>query len=101
MSVPASFQPGANGTSPIDALGAENERLRPLSDNPPEQIFIVSDFHLGRGRNPRTGRISRTENFLSDQAFYRFLDYAKPGPEKLLLLNGDTFDFVRICHCPH
>lgn len=90
----------ANTASPADALRHEEERLQGLSANPPEEIFIVSDFHLGRGRDPVTGRFSRTENFLSDEAFSRFLDYAAPGPNKLLLINGDTFDFVRICEHP-
>jgi UDP-2,3-diacylglucosamine pyrophosphatase LpxH len=87
-------------TSAADALNLENEKLKRLSENPPTEIFVVSDFHLCFGRNPETGRFSRTENFLSDQAFCRFLDYVQPGPQKLLYINGDTFDFVRICRCP-
>jgi UDP-2,3-diacylglucosamine pyrophosphatase LpxH len=90
----------ASGADPADALRVENERLESLSANPPEEIFVVSDFHLGLGRNPETGRFSRTELFLADQAFSRFLDYASPGPGKLLFINGDAFDFVRICHYP-
>jgi UDP-2,3-diacylglucosamine pyrophosphatase LpxH len=90
----------ASGASPVDALRLEQERLQRLSENPPQEIFVVSDLHLGRGRNLDTGRFSRTENFLSDQAFSRFLDYASPGPGKLLFINGDAFDFVRICHYP-
>ena len=90
----------ASGAGPADALKLEQERLQRLSENPPQEIFVVSDFHLGHGRNPETGRFSRTENFLSDQAFSRFLDYATAGPGKLLLINGDAFDFVRICHYP-
>ena len=78
----------------------EQARLQRLSENPPREIFVVSDLHLCRGRNPETGRFSRTEDFLSDQAFSRFLDYASAGPEKLLFINGDAFDFVRICHYP-
>jgi UDP-2,3-diacylglucosamine pyrophosphatase LpxH len=89
-----------SGTSPEDALRMEQERLQRLSENPPQEIFVVSDLHLGRGRNPETGRFSRTENFLSDQAFSRFLDYAAAGPGKLLFINGDAFDFVRICDYP-
>ena len=90
----------ASGASPADALKLEEERLQWLSENPPQEIFVVSDLHLGRGRNSETGRFSRTENFLSDQAFSRFLDYAGAGPGKLLFINGDAFDFVRICHYP-
>jgi UDP-2,3-diacylglucosamine pyrophosphatase LpxH len=90
----------ASSASPEDALKLEQARLQRLSENPPQEIFVVSDLHLGRGRNAETGRFSRTENFLSDQAFFRFLDYAGPGPGKLLVINGDAFDFVRICHYP-
>jgi UDP-2,3-diacylglucosamine pyrophosphatase LpxH len=90
----------ARENSSKDALRAEDERLENLAARPPEEILVVSDFHLCRGRNPVTGRFSRTENFLSDQAFSRFLDYAQPAESKLLLMNGDTFDFVRICHYP-
>ncbi|HEY2114665.1 MAG TPA: hypothetical protein VGJ51_06225 [Candidatus Angelobacter sp.] len=90
----------ASGASPADALRLEQERLQGLSENPPQEIFVVSDLHLGRGRNSDTGRFSRTENFLSDQAFSRFLDYASPRPGKLFFINGDAFDFVRICHYP-
>jgi UDP-2,3-diacylglucosamine pyrophosphatase LpxH len=100
MAVPTSIQPGANGTSPRDELTMEEERLRLLAANPPQEILVVSDFHLGRGRNPVTGRISRTENFLADETFARFLDYAGSGPQKLLFINGDTFDFVRMCEHP-
>src|SRR5947209_7439412 len=100
--MPSSNQihPVANEADPEKALKLEQERLQRFSDNPPREIFVVSDLHLGRGRNPETGRFSRTENFLSDQAFSRFLDYAGAGPGKLLFINGDAFDFVRICHYP-
>lgn len=91
---------GASGVDPVEALKLEQARLQRLSENPPREIFVVSDLHLCRGRNPETGRFSRTEDFLSDQAFFRFLDYASTGPEKLLFINGDAFDFVRICHYP-
>ena len=100
-SLPSSLvHTAANDSGTEKALKLEQERLQRLSDNPPQEIFVVSDLHLGRGRNPETGRFSRTENFLSDQAFSRFLDYAAAGPGKLLFINGDAFDFVRICHYP-
>jgi UDP-2,3-diacylglucosamine pyrophosphatase LpxH len=100
MPLPTSFDSDTRATSPTDALNGEQARLQQLMDHPPEEIYVVSDFHLCLGRDPQTGRFSRTENFLADQAFSRFLEYAKPGPGKLLLINGDTFDFVRICHYP-
>jgi len=100
MPPPTSIHQDVNGNAPDAALAVESKRLQRLAENPPEEIFVVSDFHLGSGRRPATGRYSRTENFLSDQAFSRFLDYAEPGPNKLLFINGDTFDFVRICQYP-
>jgi len=100
--MPSSKQmpPVVSGADPVEALKVEQARLQHLSENPPQEIFVVSDLHLCRGRNPETGRFSRTEDFLSDQAFARFLDYASAGPGKLLFINGDAFDFVRICHYP-
>lgn len=100
MPASTSIQPELSGTNPADELMVEEKRLQQLAANPPEEIFVVSDFHLGRGRNPITGRFSRTENFLADEAFARFLGYTAPGPQKLLFINGDTFDFVRICEHP-
>jgi UDP-2,3-diacylglucosamine pyrophosphatase LpxH len=100
MPVLNAVQPDLGATSPAAALIMENKRLQQLNDNPPEQIFFVSDFHLGQGRDPVTGRFSRTENFLSDEAFSRFLDHAGPDQRKLLIINGDTFDFVRIYQYP-
>src|SRR5882757_731350 len=100
MAVTTSIQPDATGPSAAHELLMEEERLRDLTTNPPQEILVVSDFHLGRGRNPVTSRISRTENFLADETFARFLDYSAPGPQKLLFINGDTFDFVRMCEHP-
>src|SRR2546430_16362087 len=100
MVVSNPIQPGASRTNPAHELMMEEERLQHLAANPPQEILVVSDFHLGRGRNPVTGRISRTENFLADEPFARFLEYAGPGPQKLLIINGDTFDFVRMCEYP-
>src|SRR6266700_1322390 len=87
-------------SAPVDALMAEEERLKVLAANPPVEILTVSDFHLGQGRDGPTGRFARTENFLSDQAFSRFLNYSHPDSGKLLVINGDSFDFVRIWNCP-
>lgn len=50
----------SSGTNPADALRMENEKLARLSANPPEEIFTASDFHLGNGRNPETGRYGET-----------------------------------------
>ena len=66
-----------------------------------EDIFIVSDLHMGRGKNPETRRFYSLETFFYDEDFARFCDYlcrdaaARNAPFKLIL-NGDTFDLLRI-----
>ena len=74
----------------------------------PHNLLIVSDLHLSRGWNPETGRTSRLEDFLRDDAFARFLRYheaikAQPrfgGRPWLLILNGDIFDFLQVVSLP-
>jgi len=67
-----------------------------------KQVLVVSDLHLGSGREPDTGRYRPRENFFADDAFRRFLEYhaeddAGPG---LLVPNGDIIDFVRVVGVP-
>lgn len=100
MPVGTNINSAAGSLNPTDAIQAENSRLQVLAGNPPQEIVTVSDFHMGRGRDPLTGRFSRTENFLADESFRRLLNYIQPGPQKLLFINGDTFDFVRIFEYP-
>jgi len=59
---------------------------------------VVSDLHLGRGRNPATRRWSRLEAFLYDEDFLAFCRWLgrDAGPAAALVLNGDVFDFLRI-----
>jgi len=64
-------------------------------------LVVVSDLHLGRGRNPETGRYHGLEAFFYDEDFHRFCawlcrDAEQNGREFKLILNGDTFDFLRI-----
>lgn len=64
-------------------------------------IIVVSDLHLGRGRNPETGRHHRLEAFFYDDDFHRFctelVRAARERGDRLkLVLNGDTFDLLRI-----
>ncbi len=88
-------------SGPCGSVEEENARLKLLIEkSPPDEILVVSDLHLGRGREPYTTRFVRTENFVSDQAFKRFIQAHQPAPNKLLVLNGDTFDFIRICNFP-
>ena len=67
-----------------------------------EEIFVVSDLHIGSGRND-AGVFPGTENFFADDSFKRFLDYAngiKETKNALLVINGDIFDFLRITEFP-
>lgn len=64
-------------------------------------VFITSDLHLAAGRS-RDGRYRGTENFFADEAFVRFLKYAKSASQKkpILIINGDFIDFLRIKEVP-
>lgn len=66
------------------------------------EIFVVSDLHIAAGRN-KAGVYQGTENFFSDDAFYRFLEHAhqsKKSEHAELIINGDIFDFLRIVDYP-
>lgn len=80
-------------TNPLIALGRSA---------PPPRVVVVGDLHLGPGQDAQTGRYSPTENFLSDRAFGDFLAYHRAHSEapRLLVLNGDVLDFLRIATHP-
>ncbi len=66
-----------------------------------DDIVVVSDLHLGRGKNAKTGRYYRLEAFFYDDDFCSFCNWlcedAKTREESfVLVLNGDTFDLLRI-----
>ena len=65
------------------------------------EIYVVSDLHMGRGKNPETRRFYTLENFFYDDDFARFCDYlcrdaASRNTSFKLIFNGDTFDLLRI-----
>ena len=68
----------------------------------PPLVLVVSDLHLTNGRDPVTGRVHPRENFLADEAFARFLAHHRPpdGEPRLLVINGDSLDFLRITSYP-
>jgi len=68
----------------------------------PAAVLLVSDLHLGEGRNASTGRFNARENFLLDAEFQRLLAAHAPAADgsSLLVLNGDSFDFLRIVKTP-
>jgi len=66
-----------------------------------DDIFVISDLHLGRGKNPATGRYYSLEAFFYDQDFAAFCSFLcgeaeQTGRPFKLIFNGDTFDFLRI-----
>jgi UDP-2,3-diacylglucosamine pyrophosphatase LpxH len=70
-----------------------------------KDTYIVSDFHLGMGRNSETGKFSRNEEFFYDVEFSLFIDHIlKESKEKnsdiLLILNGDILDYLAVTSLP-
>lgn len=64
-------------------------------------VVVLSDLHLGRGRNPETGRYHSLETFFFDDDLRRFVrwlcaDVARRGVGLRLVFNGDSFDFLRV-----
>jgi len=69
-----------------------------------EEIFVISDLHIASGKDS-LGVYSGLENFFADQAFDRFLKDAEASADRqqkkaLLVINGDTFDFLRVTDIP-
>ncbi len=71
-------------------------------------LLIVSDLHLCEGMDRKTGKFCRLEDFLFDNVFARLLRYHEGirhqprfgGRPWLLILNGDTFDFLQVTSLP-
>jgi hypothetical protein len=71
----------------------------------PHDLFVLSDLHMGRGINPETRRYFTLENFFFDEDFAKLVtflcaDSAARGQKFRLILNGDTFDLLRIDPLP-
>ena len=67
-----------------------------------EEIIVLSDLHIAAGKN-ELGVYQGTENFFADRAFERFIKFTIAGlgqQKALLVLNGDTFDFLRVTEYP-
>lgn len=68
-------------------------------------VIVVSDLHLGRGKNSETGRYYELEAFFYDDDFRTFCawlceDARERGTDFELVLNGDTFDLLRLDKVP-
>jgi len=64
-------------------------------------LIVVSDLHIGLGKNPETGRYFELEAFFYDEDFRSFCvhlcERAQVSERPFrLILNGDTFDLLRI-----
>lgn len=84
-------------------MSAERERalVERLCESRPPRVLVASDFHLCEGWDPVTTTCISTENFLADETFGAWLThYAPQAHETLLILNGDTFDVVRVTKVP-
>ncbi len=92
MTISAASPPASPVDLPDAALGL------------PEEVFVLSDLHLGEGYD-RHGRYSPMEEFFHDDAFARFLAFLQARhaerPQALLLVfNGDVFDFLTVTKVP-
>ena len=75
---------------------------RPAPDD--RAVVVLSDLHLGPGRDPENGRWSRLEDFFYDRELASFLEHLHrrgedEGPVRLIL-NGDVFDFLLVTEVP-
>ena len=62
-------------------------------------LLIVSDLHLSEGRDERTHRLSRNEDFFFDEEFARFLNFhvhLDASRKWHLIINGDFLDFLQV-----
>jgi hypothetical protein len=73
--------------------------------------LFVSDLHLSAGCDPKTGRLSRNEDFFHDASFAQFLAYHINLSRRVdvahyyrkpwrLVINGDIFDFLQVVSLP-
>ncbi|HOX24270.1 MAG TPA: hypothetical protein PLL30_00775 [Candidatus Krumholzibacteria bacterium] len=89
----------------LDAWAPDDETLlQALQSRPPRRILLASDLHLGPGHPGADGVYDHSENFFAGEAFSnwlrRFAQEAPGAPGTLLVLDGDTFDFVRLGLAP-
>lgn len=60
-------------------------------------VYLVSDLHLGQGRDPATGSWYVLEDFRADDAFCAFMEHisAESGPVELVIA-GDFIEYLQI-----
>ncbi len=68
-------------------------------------LLVVSDLHLSEGRDPKSRKFSKNEDFFFDEEFERFLAYYQDagrwnGAMWHLIINGDFLDFLQVLDLP-
>jgi UDP-2,3-diacylglucosamine pyrophosphatase LpxH len=76
-----------------------------MPENAMHELIVVSDLHLGRGKNDHTGRYYELEAFFYDEDFRLFCQWVVDDARKRsvlvrLIINGDAFDLLRIDRPP-
>ncbi|MGE3802691.1 MAG: hypothetical protein AB7H80_16875 [Candidatus Kapaibacterium sp.] len=90
------------GTAPKYVVGGGEDPLVLHRDGGGREVIVVSDLHIAAGLDA-DGRYGGTENFFSDEAFSRFVDYVRSDVGErggILIINGDFLDFLRIVELP-
>jgi UDP-2,3-diacylglucosamine pyrophosphatase LpxH len=60
-------------------------------------VYLISDLHLGPGRDAATGQWNVLDDFQADEAFCAFLDHVSgQGAPLELLIAGDFIDYPQI-----
>lgn len=68
----------------------------PSKDSDSRKIVIISDLHMGVGKNPENGEWYETEDFRWTEEFSLFLEkISKLGSGTDLIINGDLFELLQ------
>ena len=60
-------------------------------------VYLISDLHLGPGRDAATGQWNALEDFQADDAFCAFIDRISAGSAPVeLIIAGDFVDYPQI-----
>jgi UDP-2,3-diacylglucosamine pyrophosphatase LpxH len=84
-------------TKETDKTEEPEETRESMETEGAEELIVISDLHLSDGKNTRTRKYSRNEDFFFDREFKRFLEHLqKKPPKKHLIIAGDMFDFLQV-----
>lgn len=71
----------------------------------PKLKLVISDLHLGKGRNLEGGGVNSLEEFYFDEKLIEFLHYYSSGQYKdcdiELIINGDFLNFIQVDYRGH